>query len=412
MKLGYKHTYYASYLGYITQAISINLLPLFFVLFQNNYKISFEQISMIITLNFLGQMSIDALATKIIPKFGVRNAVVFAHISASAGLVLLSFLPDIFFNPFIAILISTLFTSIGGGLTEVLISPIVNSIPNDDASEDKKSMNMSLLHSFFSWGTVLIVLGTTMFFKFFGQQNWQVVPIIWAVIPFLNIFYFSVVKLPVSIEEDGEFEIKGLFKSKIFIVFLFLMVCSGASEMAMCQWSSLFAETGLGVSKEVGDILGPCFFAVLMGLSRVLYTFAGGKIKLKNALILSSFLCVLSYAITVFAPNPVVSLLGCAFCGFAAGLMWPGILSLCAQYHTGGSSAMFAYLALAGDLGCLLSPMIVGQVSGFIAANVKTALPIVFSTSITEYALKIGILVAMIFPLFMFLRLIFLKKDE
>ena len=402
MKLGYKHTYLASYLGYITQAISINLLPLFFVLFQNNYKISLEQISIIITLNFAVQMSVDALSPKIIPKFGVRCAVVFAHISASLGLVLLSFLPNVFFSPFVAILISTFFVSIGGGLTEVLISPIVNSIDDKNTSDEKKSRRMSLLHSFFSWGTVLIVLGTTIFLKLFGLKNWMFVPLIWALIPFFNIFYFSIVQLPSSLEEEGEFSAKGIFKSKMFIIFLFLMVCSGASEMGMAQWSSLFAEIGLGVSKEVGDILGPCFFAVLMGTSRVMYTFFGKKIKLKNALILSSFLCVISYGIAVFAKNSVVSLLGCAFCGFSVGLMWPGILSLSTQYFKEGNSSMFAYLALAGDLGCLLGPYVIGEISDF-----------AISTGIaTEVALKTGMFVSMIFPVFMFLRLIFLKKDE
>lgn len=402
MKLGYKHTYLASYLGYITQAISINLLPLFFVLFQTNYKISLEQISIIITLNFLGQMAVDGLSTKIVPKFGVRNSVVFAHISVSLGLVLLSFLPDVFVSPFIAILISTFFISIGGGLTEVLISPIVNSIDDGNTSDEKKSRRMSLLHSFFSWGTVLIVLGTTIFFKFFGINNWRLVPIIWTVIPFFNIFYFSCVLLPKSLSDEGEFSAKGIFKSRIFIIFLFLMVCSGASEMGMGQWSSLFAEIGLGVSKEVGDILGPCFFAVLMGTSRVLYTLFGKKIKLKNALLLSSFLCVVSYGIAVFARNSIISLLGCAFCGFSVGLMWPGILSLGTQYFKEGNSSMFAYLALAGDLGCLLGPYVIGKISDFIITSGAT----------TEYALKTGMFFAMVFPVFMFLRLLFLKKDE
>ena len=402
MRLGYKHTYLASYLGYITQAISINLLPLFFVLFQINYKISLDGISIIITLNFIGQMSVDALAPKIIPTFGVRNSVVFAHISASFGLFLLSFLPDVFNFPFVAILISTFFISIGGGLTEVLISPIVNSIDDGNTSDEKKSRRMSLLHSFFSWGTVLIVLGTTIFFKFFGLNNWKIVPVIWALIPFFNIFYFSCVKLPSSLSDEDEFSTKGIFKSKIFIVFLFLMVCSGAAEMGMGQWSSLFAEIGLGVSKEFGDILGPCFFAFLMGTSRVLYTFFGKKIELKNALLTSAFLCVVSYGVAVFAPSSIISLLGCAFCGFSVGLMWPGILSLSSSYFKEGNSSMFAYLALAGDLGCLLGPYVIGKISDcFISKGL-----------LTNAALKSGMFFAMIFPVFMFLRLLFLKKDE
>lgn len=407
MGTNYRHTLYASYLGYITQAISINLAALLFAIFQRSFNITFEQISLLITINFVGQMAIDALSTKIIPKIGVRVSVVFAHVSAAAGLVLLGVLPNVMSNAYLGILIATVFMSIGGGFTEVLISPIVNSIPGDG-----KSLKMSLLHSFYSWGYVLVVAGTAVFFKLFGQKVWMYVPIIWALIPFANIFYFAAVPLPKELEEEGEVSLKKLFGSKMFLAFMFLMICSGAAEQAMGQWSSLFAEEGLGVSKEVGDILGPCLFAVLMGLSRVFYAVFGSKIKLKNALTVSAALCGATYLVTVFSPNPVFSLLGCAFCGMTVGLMWPGFLSLSANYYPEGGSAMFAILALAGDVGCTVGPLLVGTVSGIVGRNVEFQSSIIFAGSVTEYALKIGMLAAIVFPAAMLIRLLFLKKSE
>lgn len=403
----FKHTTYASYLGYITQAISINLASLFFVIFQRNYNISFSQISLIVTINFIGQMLIDISSTKIIPALGVRKSVVLAHVSAAAGLVLLGILPNIMKNAYVAILIATIFMSIGGGLTEVLISPIVDSIPGEG-----KAMRMSLLHSFYSWGYVIVIIGTTLFFKSFGQQNWAYISIIWAIVPILNSFYFGFVPLPKSIEEEEKADLKKLFGAKLFLAFMFLMVCSGASEQAMSQWASLFAEEGLGVSKEVGDILGPCMFALLMGLSRVIYAVFGSKINLKNALTLSSALCVLSYLLTVFSKNAIVSLGACAFCGMTVGLMWPGILSLSSQYNSENGSAMFAFLALAGDVGCTLGPLFVGSVSDFAKTFYNGKNFLISASGASEFALKLGMLAAIVFPAAMVIRLLFLKKSD
>mgnify|MGYP000950535326 CR=1 FL=1 len=377
MKNKYQKTIYACFIGYIVQAIVNNFIPLLFVTFHQGYGIPLSKITMLITINFGMQLLIDLLSAGFVDKIGYRASAVIAHICTVLGLIALTILPDLFPDPFVGLLISVIIYAIGGGLCEVLISPIMESCPTDN-----KEKAMSLLHSFYCWGHVGVVLISTLFFTIFGISNWKILAIIWAIIPFANIFLFA--KVPIApLIEDGEngLTMKQVFGQKIFWVLMLMMLSAGASEQAVSQWASTFAEQGLGVSKTVGDLAGPMSFAVLMGLSRLFYGKYGDKINLDRFMTLSAVLCMVSYLCISLVPIPLVGLIGCAICGLSVGIMWPGTFSKASASLRGGGTAMFALLALAGDLGCSGGPTLVGAVSSAFGDN-----------------LRIGILSALIFP--------------
>ena len=394
MKLTYKHTKYAAYIGYITQAIVNNLPALLFVTFNTDYGISLEKIGLLVTLNFGVQILVDLMAVKYIDRIGYRAGVVAAHVFAVLGLCCFGMLPEIMADKYAAIVIAMVLNAIGGGLTEVLISPIVESLPGDE-----KASAMSILHSFYCWSHMAVVILSTAFFAFIGIENWRVLPFIWAAVPLLNIFFFSKVPLRVLVEESQRVPVSRLCKSGIFWMLMLLMVAAGASEQAMSQWSSLFAEAGLSVSKTMGDLLGPCMFAALMGTARLVYGVLGSRLNIRMSLMYTSLLCIASYLITVLAPWPIVSLIGCGLCGFSVGLMWPGVFSLSSQTYPAGGTAMFALLALAGDLGCGGGPGLVGLVSG----RLEDGLGVM-------NALKSGVGVAIVFPVLMVTGLVMLKR--
>ena len=389
-KLTYRHTVFAAYISYIVQAIVNNFVPLLFITFQKTYDIPLSQITLLVTINFGVQLFVDLMSTLFVDKIGYRVSIVSAQIFSAAGLILLTVLPDIL-PPFTGILISVIIYAIGGGIIEVLISPIMESCPTDN-----KEKAMSLLHSFYCWGHVGVVILSTVFFAAFGIDNWRIVSCVWALIPIANAFVFM--KTPIApLLGDGEKGMSAaeLFKNKVFWMLVVMMVCSGASEQAVSQWVSAFAEMGLGISKTVGDLAGPMTFAVTMGSARVFYGKYGDKINLDKFMMGSAALCVLSYLLAALAPLPILSLVGCAVAGFSVGIMWPGTFSKAASsLHTGGT-AMFALLALAGDLGCSSGPTLVGFVSDSVGGN-----------------LKIGILAAIVFPAVMFLCLLFRKKEK
>lgn len=390
MNSKYKRTLYASYLGYITQAIINNFAPLLFVTFQKEYAISVTQIGFLVTFNFAVQIIIDMLAAKYVEKIGYKTAIVAAHVFCAIGLVGLGIFPDLLGNPYAGLLLAITIYALGGGLIEVLVSPIVEALPMD-----AKSAAMSLLHSFYCWGHVAVVILSTVFFQVVGIENWRYLAWIWALVPFFNIFVYAGAPIRVLVEEGEALPTGRLFKMRLFWLLFVLMVCSGASEQAMSQWASFFAETGLKVSKTMGDLLGPCMFAALMGVSRAFYGVMGERIPLKKFISFSSVLCVFSYLLAVFAPHPVLSLAGCAVCGLSVGIMWPGVFSLAAEYCPKGGTAMFAFLALAGDVGCSGGPSVVGAVSDVFGGE-----------------LKAGLLVAIIFPILLLIGVNALRKTE
>lgn len=385
----YNQTLKACYVGYITQAIVNNFVPLLFLTFQRTYEISLDKITMLVTVNFFVQLTVDLLAIKLIDKIGYRVSIVAAHLFAAAGLVGLAFLPSILPDPFIGLLLSVVAYAVGGGIIEVLISPIVEACPTE-----RKEAAMSLLHSFYCWGQVFVVLFSTVFFLVIGIDNWQILAIIWAVIPFLNAIFFM--RVPIAkLVQDGDtgMSMRQIFSMKIFWVFAILMVCAGASELAMSQWASAFAEAGLGVSKTIGDLMGPCLFAVLMGAARVLYAKLSERINLIAFMAGSGVLCIGSYLLAALTQVPALGLVGCALCGFSVGILWPGTFSLASAKCPRGGTALFALLALAGDLGCSGGPTAVGLVSDAFGGNIKS-----------------GLLVALIFPVVLILFLGITKK--
>ena len=396
MRFKDSHTLTASYLSLITQAAVNNLAPLLLLTFRAQWGLSLEQLTLLTTLNFSVQLVVDLLSAKAVDKIGYRPCMIAAHVLAAAGLAGLAALPAIFGSAYAGLMAAVVLYAMGGGLIEVLVSPIVEACPTP-----RKEAAMSLLHSFYCWGHVGVVLLSTLYFAAAGMENWFYLPIAWAVVPFFNIFFFSQVPLRVLVEEENRVPVSRLFSSRLFWILMALMVCAGASEQAMSQWTSLFAEQGLGVTKAMGDLLGPCMFAALMGLSRLLYGLFGAKLNIRKGLLFSSALCIGAYLLAVFAPHPVLSLAGCGLCGFSVGLMWPGTFSLAAGEYAAGGTAMFALLALAGDVGCGAGPGLVGWISGWLEKSMSQI-----------SALKTGIGVAICFPLLMLLGILLLRKSS
>ena len=389
-KKNYTSTKIACYTGYFVQAIINNLAPLFYVIFQNEFGLNYTKISWLILINFVTQIFVDIASVKIIKKLGYRISVIFAHIFAAAGLLLLGIFPRLLDNHYIGLIIPIVTYATGSGLIEVLISPIIEGLPLEN-----KSGEMSLLHSFYCWGQASVVALSTVIIKFAGSENWNFIPFLWALVPFINMFAFMRVPIfPPVPEGKNEMKSHELFKNKVFIISALLMLCSGASEIAMAQWASTFAENSLHVDKLTGDLLGPCTFALLMASGRVAYGFTGDKIDVRKALTLSASMCAVSYLIATLAPGSIAPLVGCGLCGLSASLMWPGVLSLSAKSFPNGGTAMFAFLAMFGDLGCSSGPWIAGLVSDAIK-----------QTSMNFDPLKFGLLVCTLFPLIMILLL-------
>ena len=372
---------YACFVGYIVQAIVNNFVPLLFVTFQESYGIPLSEITMLITVNFAVQLVIDLLSAWFIDKIGYRASVLAAHICSAVGLILLTVLPSVMSSPFAGLLVAVVIYAVGGGLIEVIISPIIEACPTDN-----KEKAMSLLHSFYCWGHVGVVLISTVFFALFGIENWKILALIWAIVPIVNTFVF--IKVPIySLNEDGEegLPLRKLFSMKMFRVFLIMMICAGASEQAVSQWASAFAEKGLGVSKTVGDLAGPMAFAVLMGTSRLIFGKYGHKLDLDRFMKYSCILCIAAYLCITLVPNPVIGLIGCGICGFSVGILWPGTYSKASASIKGGGTAMFAMLALAGDIGCSGGPTLAGLVSDRFGGNMRAGImaAIIFPTVMT-----------------------------
>lgn len=386
----YKKTLLACYLGFVTQAISANFTPLLFLTFRESYGITLDKIAMIPLVFYLTQLFVDFAATKFADKIGYRTCVVASQILSAVGLVLMAVLPELFASPFVGIIIAVVLYAIGSGLIEVLVSPIVEACP----FENKDGM-MSLLHSFYCWGAMGVILGSTLFFAVFGIENWKILTFIWALVPLYNTFNF--IKCPIErLVEDGEsMSIGKLLKTPIFWLMIILMVCSGASEASMAQWASAFTESAIGVSKTVGDLAGPCLFALFMGISRILYGKFSEKLDLTKIMLVCGLMCACCYLLAALSPLPVLGLSGCALCGLAVGIMWPGSVSISSQACPKGGTAMFAFLALAGDLGAMVSPAMVGSISEKLGGNLKT-----------------GLLVATVFPVILVGNLIVLNKTK
>lgn len=389
MKNQYNKTITACFVGYIVQAVVNNFTPLLFLFFQKSYHVPLSQITLLVTFNFGIQLLVDLLSVGFIDKIGYRASMVIAHVLSAAGLVLLTVLPDGLPTPLVGILIAVMIYAIGGGLLEVLVSPVVEACPSDN-----KEKAMSMLHSFYCWGHAGVVFISTLFFYVAGIENWKILAIIWALIPVGNAIVFTRVPIATLIEDvESGLGLKELFRMKIFWILLVMMICAGASEQAVSQWASTFAEKGLGISKTAGDLAGPMAFAILMGTSRLFYGKYGDRIHLERFMVYSSLLCILSYLGISLFPVPLLSLIACAVCGLSVGIMWPGTFSKASAALPKGGTAMFALLALGGDIGCSGGPTLVGMVSGALGDN-----------------LKIGVLAGIIFPALLLMGIILCGK--
>lgn len=386
----YHRTLIACYFGYISQAIINNLLPLLFVTLQNQFALSVAQIGFMVTFNFFMQLIVDLIAAKYADKVGYRACMVIAHAACAIGLTGLAVFPFLLPNPYMGLLLSISIYAIGGGLTEVLVSPIVQALPLK-----RKESVISVLHSFYCWGHAAVVLLTTLFFYVAGMEHWRLVCVLWAIVPAANIIMCMICPICKLTEEGESLPFRTLFSTKLFWIFIVMMLCAGAAEHSMVQWSSFFAEKGLEVPKAVGDLLGPCMFAILMGITRAVYGAFGDRFPLQKVLVLTSIVCIFSYLVAVFSPIPIISLIGCGFCGISVGLMWPGVFNLSAKYCVRGGTAMFALLALAGDMGCSVGPSLVSAVATAFSGE-----------------LKAGLLAATIFPLVLALGVFALKHHQ
>lgn len=385
----YTKTLVACYLGFVTQSIAANFAPLLFLTFQSSYGISLDKIALIPVVFYLTQLLIDLGATKFADKIGYRVCVVASQVVSVAGLVMLAVLPELLPVPFLGLLIAVVFYAVGSGLVEVLVSPIVEACPFEN-----KDGAMSLLHSFYCWGAVGVILGSTLFFAVFGTEHWQILTLIWALVPLVNVFQFLTCPIERLVEDGEGLPPRKLLRLPLLWLMILLMVCAGASEATMAQWASAFTESALGVSKTIGDLAGPCLFAVFMGISRILYGKMSGKLNLAKTMLLSGLMCVACYLLASLSPLPVLGLIGCALCGFSVGILWPGTISLSSQGCPKGGTAMFAFLALAGDFGGTVSPAVVGSISELAGGNLKT-----------------GLLVATVFPVLLVTGLIVLNRS-
>ncbi|MBQ8588147.1 MAG: MFS transporter [Clostridia bacterium] len=391
MHFSYKTTQKACYMASVTSALVNNYATLLYLTFQRSFGISILQVGTLMAVNFVTQMIVDVIGARFSEKIGYRKFMISAQAMIILGLVLMTILPHVMAHKFAALVIAVICSAIGSGIIEVFTSPIIEALPSDS-----KSASLSLQHSFYSWGMVAVIGISTLFFHFFGIQNWPVLTLLWTSVPLVTLILFILVPInQLNAEKSG---FRHLFGSGLFWIFMLFMVCSGAAEIAMSQWASFFAEEGLKVSKTVGDLLGPCLFAVFMGISRVLYPILHDKISLSKYMFLSSIGCIATYMIASLSHNPYLSLMGCALTGFFVGIAWPGTLSLAAEYNPKGGAAMFGILALAGDLGCTMGPEMV--VLGASKLNILAS------------PIHAGLLISALFPILMILCLCVLKKTN
>ena len=406
MEQNYKNTKKACYLGYVIQAVVNNLASLFFVIFSAKpFNLSEEKLGRLIFINFAAQLVIDFLSIYIVPKFGYRKCVVTAQASSAVGFILLGILPRCM-SPFTGLVISILFLAIGSGFIEVLISPIVEALPSDN-----KAGSMSFLHSFYCWGQAATVIITTVLLLVIGKQNWFYIPFVWSVLPITNTFLFTKVPiLELKGDKEQTFSLKSLKAEKSFYLFLFLMFCAGASELAIVQWSSYFIDIGLNVKKWLGDILGPCFFAIIMGLGRVLFAVFGKRFETTSVISVMALLCAACYLIVALSGNVTLTIIACGFCGLSVSVMWPGVFSLAANRFPESGTSLFGLLAMFGDLGCATGPWLLGFISD---TSEKNAMAQEYAKSIgnlsNHFGIQFGFLVTAIIPFVMFLVLFLVK---
>ena len=388
-KKPYRKTILASFIGFVSQSIIVNFAPLLFLTFQSTYSIPIEEITLLVMVNFITQLITDLLASKYAKKIGYRFCLVISHILCGAGLIIMTVLPEMM-DPFAALIISTSIYAVGGGLLEVLLNPVLDACPIEN-----KSGIMSLMHSFYCWGVVGVVILSTAFFSIFGIHNWKILSCLWAVIPLMNAVFLTRVPIyPIAEETKDRANYKELFSQRVFWVIMIIMICSGAAEITVSQWASTFVEKEFSLPKTTGDLIGVCGFSLFMGIARLLYAKQSEKIHIKSAMIVSALLCIISYLIIGLSDTSVSGLIGCILCGLSVGVFWPGTISMASERVKAGGTTMFALCALSGDLGCTTGPALAGFMTGVMGGN-----------------MRLGILCSVVFPILMLIGLVLLKRE-
>lgn len=388
MSTNYRSTKLAAYVGYIVQSIINNFLPILFIALQEVYELSYEKLGRLIVFNFITQMLVDVVTPKVVARIGYRKAAVMCQGAAAAGLVMLGVLPRIMGNTYLAIILSIIVYATGSGFMEVLLSPMIEMLPTGN-----KSGNMAVLHSFYCWGQAFTIVVTTALVYLFGYKGWANIPLIWSVIPFLNMFSFLFVPIVEPDPDQKQDKLIDLIKNKKFVIFIVMMFCAGASEIAMAEWASMFAQQALGVSKVIGDLAGPCAFALFMGAGRVWYAVRAEKASFTRLLAVLSILCFICYVTVAVCEIPIAALIFCAFCGFTISVSWPGIYSAGARNFPTGGAVMFCIFAMSGDIGCAVGPWLIGVLAD-------------------KFNLNIGFGVASVFPAVMVLCCVYLLKNK
>ncbi|HKL57172.1 MAG TPA: MFS transporter [Sphaerochaeta sp.] len=403
----YKSTIRACYLGNFVGALICNLAPLLYITFMSEFSLSFEQVGRLTLLNFFTQIVADIVFSRPVDKYGIRPFITLGHALAFIGLLMLAFSPRLFpANPYVGLMVATVVYSSGGGLFELLLSAIVQGIPNDS-----KERAMSLLHSFYAWGFIVVIVGTTLMLHLFGRENWPFVVLVWSIMPLVNFFNFMRVPIAPPVAEEHRTKIKTLFNSKYFLLVVFGIAVGGATEVSMSQWTSAFVESALLLPKAVGDLVGLCMFALFLGIGRAIYGKYGDRLPVWKAMFYGSLLCILCYLVAAASPWPLVSLFACTLTGLGSSLLWPGSVVIGAKHFPLAGASLFAMLAAAGDGGASVGPWLIGLTADINPTLVKI-LPWMRSLGEGETALRSGMLIGVIFPTLMALTLLVLKAED
>lgn len=358
VRLDHRATLAGSYVGFVTQAIVNNLGPLLFLIWHESFGIGFGAIGLIVSVNFGVQLLTDAVSPPLIDKVGYRAAMVFAHVIAAAGLVALGVLPFVLPSPYLGLVVAMVIGAVGGGLLEVMVSPVVEALPTQN-----KAFHMSLLHSFYCWGLVAVVALSTVGFVLLGHDRWPLLCFAWALVPALNAVLLCFVPYYTLVEEGAAMGYRDLLRQGVFWLLILLMAAAGASELSMSQWASAYAQAGLGLDKTTGDLMGPMAFSITMGLARVIFGARATTTNVARIIMWCLGLCIVSYLLAAFGPWPWLGLVGVIACGFSVGILWPGTFTLSQRVFRRGGTVMFALLALGGDAGAAIGPAVVGQVA-------------------------------------------------
>lgn len=381
----YKSTIRACYIGNLVGALVTNLSPLLFVILMGSYNLSFEQVGRLVLINFFTQIIADLAFSKPVDTYGVRPFITLGHALVFIGFVMFAFSPRLFpHSPYTGLMLATVVFSCGGGLLELLLSAIVQAVPSD-----AKAAAMSLLHSFYAWGFIVVVVLTFLMLKLFGSANWPWLFLIWSLVPLFNFFNFLRVPLPPQVPDEHRTSTRVLASTPFFIFVVLGIALGGAAEVSMSQWTSAYAETTLGLSKQTGDLLGLCLFAGLLGLGRVLYGTYGKRFDIWRVMFLGSLFAAGCYLVAALSQHPIVSLVACAFCGLGVALLWPGSVTNAAHRFPFAGASMFAILAAGGDTGAAVGPWLLG----LIADQIPTDFPL--------SPLRVGMVIGTLFPLAM-----------